>query len=78
MVPKSDPRRRLTSTMKIISRNRSLDESRSIIRNKRLPYLPLPQMKLDYAIVHSFYVNTHLIVKKTVVPLFSMPHLLMA
>jgi hypothetical protein len=49
--------------MKDISRNRSSDESRSTTRNKSLPYFPLPQMKLDYAIVHSFYVNTHLIVK---------------
>jgi hypothetical protein len=51
--------------MKDMSRNRSSDESRSTIQNKSLPYLtfPYPQRKLDYAIVHSFYVNTHLIVK---------------
>jgi hypothetical protein len=36
-----------------------------------------PQRKLDYAIVHSFYVNTHLIVK-TWCTLVSIPHLLMA
>jgi hypothetical protein len=39
MVPKTDPRRRLTSAMKNMSRNRSSDESRFTTRNKKSPLL---------------------------------------
>jgi hypothetical protein len=46
--------------MKNMSRNRSSDEFRSIIWDKSFSN---PQRKLDYAIVHSFYVNPHLIAK---------------
>jgi hypothetical protein len=42
MVPESDPRRKLTSTMKDMSINRSSDESGSTTQNKSLPYLTFP------------------------------------
>jgi hypothetical protein len=40
MIPKLDQRRKLTSTIKDMSRNRSSDESRSTTRNKKKSLLP--------------------------------------
>jgi hypothetical protein len=58
VVPELEPRRRLTSTMKDMSRIRSSNESRSTTRNKSLPYLTFSYPK---SALHSPWINETMI-----------------